>query len=87
MIWKNPNDFNLSYVVKSTKFIVKNTISNNKDNFVLELNDGPFEFNFDINSNNLLATIKCFEKNLNSEYKFHNKINELDNPFYFPLYE
>ena len=82
-----PNDFNLSYVVKSTKFIVKNTISNNKDNFVLELNDGPFEFNFDINSNNLIATIKCFEKNLNSEYKFHNKINELDNPFYFPLYE
>ena len=82
-----PNDLDLSYVVTSTKFIVKNNISKSKDNLLLELNDGPFEFNFDIISNNLLATIKCSEKNLNKEYKFHNTINELDNPFYFTLYE
>ncbi len=81
-----PNDLNSSYVVKSTKFIVKNTISKSKDNLLLELNDGPFQFNFDIISNNLLAKIKCSEKNLNTEYKFHHTIKELDNPFYFTLY-
>jgi hypothetical protein len=82
-----PNDLNSSYVVKSTKFIVKNNISKSKDNLLLELNDGPFQFNFDIISNNLLAKIKCSEKNLNAEYKFHHTIQELDNPFYFTLYE
>jgi hypothetical protein len=66
---------------------VKNTISKSKDNLLLELNDGPFQFNFDIISNNLLAKIKCSEKNLNKEYKFHHTIKELDNPFYFTLYE
>ena len=82
-----PNDSEKSYVVKSNKFIIGNIINKENDNFLLELNDGPFHFKFDITSNNNIANVNCIEKKLNSDYNFHIQIQDLDNPYFFKMYE
>ena len=57
-----PNNLK-SYIVKSNIFIIRNIINKEKDNFILELNDGPFHFKIDITSNNKKLMLIELKKN------------------------